>query len=96
MSRSPLPAPHTFNIANANPRRVTSEGTVDFGGKGDGHDSTFVVADPKSSLTALTHVAKGKGGVKTSVAGSRLEPALNPDYLPPPSHFAVVRVWPGR
>ena len=40
--------------------RVTSEQTVDFGGKGDGNDTIWVATDPTSSVTGLTHAYKGK------------------------------------
>ncbi len=38
--------------------RVTSDETVDFGGKGDGNDTVWVASDPTSLTTGLTHVYK--------------------------------------
>ena len=40
--------------------RVTSDETVDFGGKGDGNDTVWVASDPTSLTTGLTHVYKSK------------------------------------
>ena len=40
--------------------RVTSEQTVDFGGKGDGNDTIWVASDPASLVTGFTHAYKGK------------------------------------
>ena len=39
---------------------MTSEQTVDFGGKGDGNDTIWVASDPASLVTGFTHAYKGK------------------------------------
>ena len=51
--------------------RVTSEETVDFGGKGDGDDTLWVVTDRTSSVTRLTHTSKGKGGSSYALIATR-------------------------
>ena len=51
--------------------RVTSEETVDFGGKGDGDDTLWVATDPTSSVTGLTHASKGKGGSSYALIATR-------------------------
>ena len=51
--------------------RVTSEETVDFGGKGDGDDTLWVVTDRTSSVTRLTHASKGKGGSSYALIATR-------------------------
>ena len=51
--------------------RVTSEETVDFGGKGDGDDTLWVVIDPTSSVTGLAHTPKGKGGSSYALVATR-------------------------
>ena len=51
--------------------RVTSEETVDFGGKGDGDDTLWVATDPTSLVTGLTHASKGNGGSSYALVATR-------------------------